>query len=190
VRIYRIPARPFWDDAHTNISFFKSGLILGPLALCVTLSASALWGGSAMAEWPYRIMMGIAMFASLLGCSAARGHELDMAKSGGEAAAALDRLTGYYGPLNRLRKALGMGLVVWLAGAMWVTDPTAATWLTVGALVLAIAGEVIERSLFYLVVIPTTMPGAMFLKNDGFEQLARRTGLAEDRAVGVLQDIH
>ena len=41
------------------------------------------------------------------------------------------------------------------------------------------------RALFYVVVIPTTMPGAFFWKNPGFVDHARDTGLAEMQQVGV-----
>ena len=46
------------------------------------------------------------------------------------------------------------------------------------------------RALFYAVVIPTTMPGAFFWRNRGFEEHARETGLAEMPQVGVLPDCH
>ncbi len=189
VRIYRIPARPYWDHTHTNISFFKSGLLLGPLGLALALTMGAL-GGSAAPAPAHQLLLGVALLAALTGCWATRTHEKEMLAAGGEAAAALDRLTGQYRLLYGLRKKLGLALVVTLAVAVWIGSPALALLLTVVALALAIAGEFIERSLFYLVVIPTTMPGAMFLNNKGFEQMARQTGLAQDRAVGVLHDIH
>jgi len=39
-------------------------------------------------------------------------------------------------------------------------------------------------------VIPTTMPGAFFWRNKGFEEHARKTGLAKMPQVGVLPDVH
>jgi len=39
-------------------------------------------------------------------------------------------------------------------------------------------------------VIPTTMPGAFFWRNKGFEDHARATGLARMPQVGVLPDPH
>jgi hypothetical protein len=48
----------------------------------------------------------------------------------------------------------------------------------------------IGRSLFFVLVIPTTMPGAFFWKNDGFVEHARETGLAEMEQVGVAYERH
>jgi len=55
-----------------------------------------------------------------------------------------------------------------------------------------IATSVIGRALFYVLVIPTTMPGAFFWKNKGFEEHARDIGLADMPQVGVVsaKDMH
>ena len=49
-----------------------------------------------------------------------------------------------------------------------------------------LASSIISRALFYVLVIPTTMPGAFFWRNKGFEEHARETGLAKMPQVGVL----
>jgi hypothetical protein len=41
-----------------------------------------------------------------------------------------------------------------------------------------------------VLVIPTTMPGAFFWRNRGFEEHARKTGLAAMPQVGVVPDSH
>jgi hypothetical protein len=46
------------------------------------------------------------------------------------------------------------------------------------------------RSLFFVLVIPTTMPGAFFWKNKGFEEHARKTGLADAPQHGVAYERH
>jgi hypothetical protein len=48
----------------------------------------------------------------------------------------------------------------------------------------------VSCALFYVLVIPTTMPGAFFWKNKGFEQHARDVGLADMPQVGVIPDLH
>jgi assimilatory nitrate reductase catalytic subunit len=61
-----------------------------------------------------------------------------------------------------------IGLSLWALTAVSIT-------------VLAAVG----RALFYVVVIPTTMPGAFFWKNPGVQDHARDTGLAAMQQVGV-----
>jgi hypothetical protein len=57
------------------------------------------------------------------------------------------------------------------------------------ALSLIIASA-FSRSLFFVLVIPTTMPGAFFWKNDGFVDHARETGLADAPQHGVVYERH
>jgi len=52
------------------------------------------------------------------------------------------------------------------------------------ALVL-LGAALIGRALFYVLTIPTTMPGAFFWKNPAFEEHARDAGLANMSQVGV-----
>ena len=61
-------------------------------------------------------------------------------------------------------------------------------WACAGLLLLTTS--VVGRALFYVLVIPTTMPGAFFWKNKGFEQHARDIGLAEMPQVGVIPNAH
>ena len=55
---------------------------------------------------------------------------------------------------------------------------------------LVIAAVAISRSLFFVLVIPTTMPGAFFWKNKGFVEHARETGLADMEQMGVVREGH
>lgn len=55
---------------------------------------------------------------------------------------------------------------------------------------LIVGTALVGRALFYVLVIPTTMPGAFFWRNPGFEEHARATGLAKMPQVGVLPDAH
>ncbi|MGR8999669.1 MAG: DmsC/YnfH family molybdoenzyme membrane anchor subunit, partial [Gammaproteobacteria bacterium] len=50
--------------------------------------------------------------------------------------------------------------------------------------------SVFGRSLFFVLVIPTTMPGAFFWKNEGFVDHARETGLANAPQHGVAYEMH
>ena len=56
---------------------------------------------------------------------------------------------------------------------------------------LLVAGSaIIGRALFYVLVIPTTLPGAFFWQNRGFQEHARETGLARLPQTGVALDAH
>ena len=61
-------------------------------------------------------------------------------------------------------------------------------WSVLAVAILITA--LVNRALFYVLVIPTTMPGAFFWKNRGFEEHARATGLAKLPQVGVLEKNH
>ena len=71
------------------------------------------------------------------------------------------------------------GLSGWAGFAGWV----------VAALLVA-GGAIVGRMLFYVLVIPTTMPGAFFWRNRGFQEHARETGLARLLQAGVALDAH
>lgn len=51
-------------------------------------------------------------------------------------------------------------------------------------------GALVGRAPFYVLVIATTMPGAFFWRNHGFEEHARETALAHMPQVGVLPNVH
>ena len=63
-----------------------------------------------------------------------------------------------------------------------------AGWIV--AALLVYFASIIGRALFYVLVIPTTMPGAFFWRNRGFQEHARETGLADMPQVGVVPGAH
>ena len=80
--------------------------------------------------------------------------------------------------------ALGLlGAPLWLGSG---AAPFIFAALALGTVMVAVVG----RALFYVLVVPTTMPGAFFWKNKGFEQHARDIGLAAMPQVGVVPDSH
>jgi hypothetical protein len=74
-------------------------------------------------------------------------------------------------------------LVLTLAGLSLPGAVGLSLWAIIAISITALA--VVGRALFYAVVIPTTMPGAFFWKNPGFQDHARDSGLAELQQVGV-----
>lgn len=189
-RIYRIPARPFWNHWQVLTSFYGSMLTLGALALAAVQTAVALAAGQAFAGVP--AYLAAPMLAGLL--LEAVGlwfHARDLRRAGGEAAAAQREQVTSFGYVYRARNLL-LG-----AGALALTALAAtgahgagalALWAVTGAGIVGAA--VLGRMLFYALVIPTTMPGAFFWRNRAFEEHARATGLAALPQVGVAQHGH
>ncbi|MGH8718887.1 MAG: dimethyl sulfoxide reductase anchor subunit family protein, partial [Burkholderiales bacterium] len=189
-RIYRIKARPFWNHWQVLTSFYGSMLTLGALTVALVYAGLLLAQGESFAPlaavlaWP----MALGLVIEGLGLIA---HAQDLEKSGGEAAASHLEQRTTFGKTYLLRNA-GLGLSVALIAYLSAMQVDGAAgfiaWLVTAAAVLATV--IIGRALFYVLVIPTTMPGAFFWRNKGFEQHARETGLAKVVQAGVLPDAH
>ena len=118
-------------------------------------------------------------------------HAKDLHKHGGEGAASHYEQTTTFGNTYFLRNAglvLSMLAVtgISLSGMSGVAGLT--VWIIIAVIIIMTA--LIGRALFYVLVIPTTMPGAFFWKNKGFQEHARETGLADMPQVGVIPDTH
>lgn len=190
-RIYRIKARPFWDHWHTGGAFVASALILGSLSLTLlfgfaetlnpTVSSSRLLQWMA---WP--LLAGLAIQGASLAL-----HARDLKQRGAEADVSRTQMLSTYGKtyiarwVSYLLLLIGaLGLALWTPSANWAL----AAWSTLA--LVAIIHEIVGRALFYVLVTPTTMPGALFWNNKYFEAHARKTGLAEMPQVGVVADTH
>ncbi len=183
VKLYRIKARPFWDHWQTGTSFAGTGLALGGLLLgLLGLAQGTLAAGP----------------ANLLGALMALGfaleglglffHARDMQARGNEGAASHYEQTTRYGHAYGLRNTLlALSFVLALNIALLAAASPAAFLLLAP---LALAAAILGRALFYVLVIPTTMPGAFFWRNKGFVEHARETGLAEMPQLGVVPDSH
>jgi len=189
-RIYRIPARPFWNHWQVLTSFYGSMLMLGgTLVLIVYASISSISG----IDWTDKATtIGIIICVGLLlEITGLFYHARNLIKNGGEGAASHYEQTTRFGKTYWLRN---MGLVVALGLTLMlaVSSPAGATGLVVWWLVAVIImlTAVIGRALFYALVIPTTMPGAFFWRNRRFEEHAREVGLANMPQVGVLPASH
>jgi hypothetical protein len=118
-------------------------------------------------------------------------HGRDMQRQGGEGAASHYEQTTTYGYSYRLRNAL-LAINLMTLGVVAMNGLSGSIGMVTGvALTFSIlATSIISRALFYVLVIPTTMPGAFFWRNKGFEEHARETGLAEMPQVGVVPNGH
>lgn len=193
-RIYRIKARPFWDHWQVLSSFFGTCLSQGalfiaficlPLAYIGNIDLAGIW-----MELVPVILVGLLWEAI--------GHILhayDLEAAGREGAASMQVLKTKFGKTYLLRNTM-LGAWIFLSGMSLLAGPvlTGDSWMLHGTGLLfglsVLVTALVSRALFYVVVMPTTMPGAFFWKNKGFEEHARKTGLARMPQVGVVEFDH
>ncbi len=192
--IYRIKARPYWDHWQVLTAFYGNMLTLGALVVVVTFAFVLYFQGQSYAEllqiliWP--LLAGICIEGAGL-----IAHASYLKQQGGEAAAAMQEQTSTFGK-TYIARNIGLGIGAGLALYLALTGTGGVLEDSVGLLVLSVSAIVIlataliGRALFYVLVIPTTMPGAFFWKNQGFQEHARETGLADMPQVGVIPSVH
>ncbi len=189
-RIYRIPARPFWDHWQVLTSFYGSLLRLGALSAGLAY-ALARWsegqGFAAALSW-----LALPLAAGLLVESVGLWrHARDLGRRGGEAEAAQYLQTTRFGRVYQARNiGLAVALVVAAGLALGLPEGTAGLLVWAAAAMLVLMVSVAGRALFYALVVPTTMPGAFFWRNPAFQDQARASGLAELPQVGVATQGH
>ncbi|MCK5336297.1 MAG: dimethyl sulfoxide reductase anchor subunit, partial [Gammaproteobacteria bacterium] len=188
--IYRIKARPFWNHWQVLSSFYGSMLSLGALVVLLAFASVDLFAGQSIL--PMVNYIALPLIAGLLieGFGLIR-HRSDLIKQGGEGAASLYEQSTTFGKTYLLRNALMLSsLIVVIILSLSQSDGVVTYVLWMFEALTILSAAFIGRSLFYVLVIPTTMPGAFFWRNKGFQEHARETGLAEMEQVGVLPDIH
>ncbi len=177
-KIYVIPARPYWDDRNTLAQFFLSAVTTGPL-----LSVSLLDLADAPSSL-FRSAWAVSLVGLILQGAFHADHVLRIAKKRDEAYMSLADILGKYGRIAAARIGLwGLGLMS-LALGIAFDSGNGALWLsraaTLSALAAVASGEVIGRALFYLAVVPMSVPGAAFYRNKEFERMIGRF-TAEDK---------
>jgi len=189
-RCYCLKARPFWNHWQTGTSFFGNMLSLGSLiagtASIITLVVSGGNATAALTLFTSLLLIGVALEALGLYCQA---RSLNSAEHEGAASHYIQ--VTQFGKTYYLRNALlGLSIVLSLAILSTLLSPVLCViaWSLIG--ISLICTSLIGRALFYVLVIPTTMPGAFFWKNKGFEEHARDIGLAEMPQVGVVMHTH
>ncbi|MBT7408130.1 MAG: dimethyl sulfoxide reductase anchor subunit [Methylococcales bacterium] len=182
-KLYRIPARPFWDHWQTATSFVATGLTLGGSLLGVV----ALVFG-AMTNDLTVLLATVISFGVLIECIGLFGHAHDLKPANSEGAVSFYEQTTTYGKSYWLRNGL---LVVSILLALSIVLSGTSSVAVFGVLVvLMLVASIIGRALFYMLVIPTTMPGAFFWRNKGFVEHAREVGLADMPQLGVAYERH
>jgi DMSO reductase iron-sulfur subunit len=192
-RCYRIKARPFWNHWQVGTAFYGSMLSLGALVSAVVMIPTLVLSGESyqLALLCSAVVLTLGLAVEAVGHFA---HAKAMASAEHEGGASYYVQNTTFGKTFMLRNALlGANLLLasalllsllWQGGSLF----SLLGWALVGAVL--VASSVISRALFYVLVIPTTMPGAFFWKNKGFEQHARDIGLANMPQVGVVPLAH
>lgn len=185
IKLYLIPARPYWNHWQTVSSFVSTALVFG--AVSITFVSSIAMG--ALDSTLIHQTTVVALLGLVLEALGLIAHARDLKKNKGEGAASHFEQTTRYGKSYILRNALLTVNIIALTavatmGLTKVFSEQAALLLITSLVISAVIG----RALFYVLVIPTTMPGAFFWRNKGFQEHARETGLAEMQQVGVLPD--
>jgi DMSO reductase iron-sulfur subunit len=142
-RIYRVPARPAWDTPITPIQFALTAGVLGPLLAASIGAGEGRWLGLAAATMGGAQLL--ALGAHLLRCTAADRLEL--------------RGTARLLSTVLARRLLARGVLL-AAGALALPliaagPADAGRFVPLGALLLALAGEILGRYLFFVSVVPT-----------------------------------
>ncbi|MBA1333450.1 aspartate carbamoyltransferase [Candidatus Endoriftia persephone str. Guaymas] len=182
-KLYRIPARPFWDHWYTAATFAGTALTLGSLLLALVALASN--------QLPPELGRLLAMVAGTGLALEGIGllyHARDLQAQESEGAASFYEQTTTYGYPYWLRNGLLVVALMLVLGVGLLDGDSA--WAFILLALLALIVSVIGRALFYVLVIPTTMPGAFFWKNKGFVEHARESGLAEMPQLGVAYEQH
>ena len=187
IKLYLIPARPYWNHWQTASSFVSTALIFGATSIAFV---SSVVTGTLDSALIYHAAV-VALVGVVFEAIGLLVHARDLKINKGEGAVSHFEQTTRYGKSYLLRNiliALNIAALITIitSGLSDTTGAVLGILLTISLIVSAIIG----RALFYVLVIPTTMPGAFFWRNKGFEEHARETGLAEMQQVGVLPDTH
>lgn len=201
---YQIKARPFWNHWQTATSFIGNSLSLGAMVSCMvmllSIAGESLPSMRAVQAFGFIFTAGLVIEAVGL-----IGHNRTLNRSENEGGAAHYIQCTSFGKTYLLRNLLlavnilAASSLLIFGGFIEVSESPAdqstaneplylIAWASVSLINLVTA--VIGRALFYNLVIPTTMPGAFFWKNRGFEQHAREIGLADNPATGVAPLAH
>jgi len=188
--IYRIKARPFWNHWQVLTSFFGSTLSAG----------GVLFGLFSVAAYTFydlnyssllALTSGVIFVGLLVEAIGLVSHARYLNQEEGEGAAAHYIQWTTFGHTYLARNiSLVMAMLIAAVFCLWSPSGWLAAVIGVSSSLAIVTALLAGRALFYVLVIPTTMPGAFFWKNKGFEEHARDIGLAEMPQVGVVPDLH
>jgi len=190
---YQIKARPFWNHLQTATAFIGNTLSLGAMTSSMIVLPSLYLMNVDLSQslFVFSMIFILGMFIEALGLIK---HNTDLNRNENEGGAAHYVQNTTFGKTYLLRNtllALNI-LVACILLSAQLLNLTEGNQLILWTLLAALNcfTSAIGRALFYILVIPTTMPGAFFWKNKGFEQHARDVGLADNPATGVAPLAH
>ncbi|MDH5445970.1 MAG: dimethyl sulfoxide reductase anchor subunit [Gammaproteobacteria bacterium] len=184
VKLYLIPARPFWNHWQTATQFWGNTLSLGAMLIAVMTS---LVSGLVDNQVQLQSLALVALIGLAMEAVGHLFHGWDMDRQGGEGAASQYEQNTTYGTSSLLRNSLLTTNLIALV-TVSITGLSGYVGMAAGCLLVLsiLSSSIISRALFYVLVIPTTMPGAFFWRNKGFQEHAQESGLANMPQVGVL----
>ena len=189
-RSYRIPARPFWDHGQVATTFFGTLFSLGSLVLALLAVPTLLLTGKDTSQL-LQITAGLAALGLIAEGLGLVVHAKYLNLESGEGAAAHYVQQTTFGKSYVMRNVLmAVSALLMASVAIFLSDTTAGLIVAAIAVPAVVISLLVGRCLFYILVIPTTMPGAFFWKNKGFEEHARDVGLADMPQVGVVPACH
>jgi DMSO reductase anchor subunit len=189
-KLYRIPARPFWNHWQTGTAFVGTAFSFGALLIAFT-SAIMLPLALPATQALLQTLAGFIALGLIIEGIGHIAHAKDMQGAEHEGAVSHYVQTTEYGKSYRLRNALlGANAVTALIIAMTGLSAWGAWLVGLPLLASMLVMAAFGRSLFFVLVIPTTMPGAFFWKNKGFVEHAREIGLADSPQHGVAYERH
>ncbi|WDD96977.1 DmsC/YnfH family molybdoenzyme membrane anchor subunit [Thalassomonas actiniarum] len=187
-KCYQIKARPFWNHIQTSTAFAGNSLSLGAFIGGIIVLSTLTVQGKAI-DTATAVFASVFIFGMLIEALGLIKHSYDLNRSENEGGAAHYIQSTTFGKTYIFRNTL-LALNIIAATSLLVLHLTGTNdaGLLVAWTLLALVNcftAAIGRALFYVLVIPTTMPGAFFWRNKGFEQHARDIGLADNPSSGV-----
>ncbi len=182
-KLYRIEARPFWNHINTASSFIGTGLVLGSLFVAVANSVSGV-----MPQQLNHLLLVTISFGLVIEMAGLWLHRKNLKLAHSEGAASFYEQTTTYGYAYILRNSLLLISLIFSLSLLFTEYQS--LWSYFGLAGISLCSAIIGRALFYVVVIPTTMPGGFFWRNQGFVEHARETGLADMPQLGVVYEKH
>jgi len=189
-KIYRIEARPYWNHWQVLTAFYGNMLTLGGLLTGLIFVPYFIFNQQAVVELLQIVAVLMAAGLAIEGIGH-YFHAKHLNVKGREGAVSYYEQVTTFGKTYNLRNVLLMVNLLAVIALAFIDASSMLVllaWSTLALSVILVA--VVSRAMFYVMVVPTTMPGAFFWKNKGFEEHARESGLAKMPQVGVIADVH